>query len=64
MGCWRIPFYLQYGWDAKLPTAVDYYTPKVESLTIESEYCREPFQEMNQIRGVVQQRITKVQRLR
>ena len=57
------PIYLQYGQDAKLPTALNYYIPKVKSLTVESEYGKKPFQEMNQIREVVQQRIKKDQRL-
>ena len=56
------PFYLLYGRDAKLPTALDFYTPKVKSLTIESEYGRELFQEMKRIRDVVKQRIKKSQK--
>ena len=56
------PFYLLYGWDANLPTALDFYTPRVKSLTVESEYGRELFQEMKRIRQVVQQRIQKVQK--
>ena len=44
-------------------TALNYYVIKVKSLTVESEYGREPFQEMNQIREIIQQRIKKAQRL-
>ena len=56
------PFYLLYGCDAKLPTALDFYAPKVKALTIESEYGRELFQEMKQVRKVVKQRIEKAQK--
>ena len=56
------PFYLLYGRDAKLSTALDFYTPKGKSLTIESEYGRELFQEMKRIRDVVKQRIKKSQK--
>ena len=37
------PFYLLYGQDAKLPTAFDFYTPTVKSVTVESEYGRDFF---------------------
>ena len=56
------PFYLLYGRDANLPTALDFYTPRVKSLTVESEYGRELFQEMKRVRQVVRQRIQKVQK--
>ena len=49
----KSPFYLLYGWDANLPTALNFYTPRVKSLTFESEYGRELFQEMKQITQVV-----------
>ena len=57
------PFYPLYGRDAHLPTALDFYTPRVKSLTVESEYGRELFQEMKRIRQVVRQRIQKAQKL-
>ena len=56
------PFYLLYGQDVQPTTALDFYTPGVKSLTVESEYSRELFQVMKQIRQVVWQRIKKAQR--
>ena len=37
------PFYLFYGRNANLPTALDFYTPRVKSLTVESEYGKNCF---------------------
>jgi len=55
------PFYFLYGRDAKLPSALDFYAPKLKSVTIESEYGRELFKEMKQVRESVRHCIKKAQ---
>ena len=58
------PFYLLYGRDAKLPSALDFYVPKPPAVTVESEYGREPFQELKKARELQDRtlRIHKVHR--
>ena len=54
-------FYLLYGCDARLPSALNFYAPKLKSVTIESEYGRELFKEMKQVRESVRHCIKKAQ---
>ena len=49
------PFYLLYGRDAKIPSALDFYVPRPPAVTTESEYGRELFQELKRIREIVRQ---------
>jgi len=55
------PFYLLYGRDARLPSSLDFYSPTLKSVTIESEYGTELFKEMKQVRESVRHCIKKAQ---
>ena len=54
-------FYLLYGRDAKVPSALDFYVPRQPAVTTESEYGRELFQELKRIREIARQHIKKAQ---
>ena len=45
----KSPFYLLYGRDAKVPSALEFYIPRPPAITIESGYGREMFQELKAI---------------
>ena len=51
------PFYLLYGHDAKLPSALDFYVPKPPAVTVESEYGKELYQELKRARELARQSI-------
>ena len=55
------PFYLLYGRDAKIPSALDFYVPRPPAVTTESEYGRELFQELKRVREIARQHIRKAQ---
>ena len=55
------PFFLLYGRDARLPSVLDFYSPRVKSLTLESEYGRELFCELKRVRELTKQKIKKAQ---
>ena len=55
------PFYLLYGRDAKVPSALDFYVPRPPAVATESEYGRELFQELKRIREIARQYIKKAQ---
>ena len=48
------PFFLLYGRDARIPSVLDFYSPRVKSLTLESEYGRG-------VREIAKQKIKKAQ---
>ena len=56
------PFYLLYGQDSKVPSALDFYVPRPPAVVTESEYERELrlFQELKRIREIPRQHIKKV----
>ena len=55
------PFYLLYGRDAKVPSALDFYVPRPPAVATESEYGRELFQESKKIKEIARQHIQKTQ---
>jgi len=55
------PFYLLYGRDATVPSSLDFYRPKPPAVTLESEYGRELFKELKQVRALARQSITRAQ---
>ena len=55
------PFYLLYGRDASLPSSLDFYVPKPKAVTLESDYGRELFKELKQVRALAKQSIAKAQ---
>ena len=55
------PFYLLYGRDASLPSSLDFYVPKPKAVTLESDYGRELFKELKQVRSLAKQSIAKAQ---
>ena len=55
------PLFLLYGRDDTIPSDLDFYTPKPQTVTIESEYGRELFKELKQIRALARQSIVRAQ---
>ena len=55
------PFYLLYGRDAKVPSALDFYVPRPPAVVTESEYGRALFQELKKVREIARQHIRKAQ---
>ena len=51
------PFYLLYGQDVKIPSALHFYIPRPPAITTESEYGRELFKELKSIRELARQHI-------
>ena len=52
------PFYLLYGTDAKLPSALDFYSPCPRTPVIYSEYGKTLFRELKQIRDISKEEYT------
>jgi len=55
------PFYLLYGRDASVPSSLYFYLPKPKAVTLESEYGKELFKELKQVRALAKQSIAKAQ---
>ena len=55
------PFFLLYGRDAKLPTALDFYSPRPKTPVIYSEYGKTLFQELKAIRDIARKNIQQAQ---
>ena len=58
------PFYLLYGQDAKIPSALDFNIPRPPAITTESEYGRELLKELKSIRALAGQHIKKLRSVR
>ena len=56
------PFFLLYGRDAKLPSALDFYSPRPRTPVIYSEYGKTLFQELKQIREMAKKSIQDAQK--
>ena len=56
------PFFLLYGRDAKLPSALDFYSPHPRTPVIYSEYGKTLFQELKQIRDMAKKSIQNAQK--
>ena len=56
------PFYLLYGRDAKLPSALDFYSPCPRAPVIYSEYGKTLFRELKQIRDIAKKSIQQAQK--
>ena len=56
------PFFLLYGRDAKLPSALDFYSPRPRTPVIYSEYGKTLFQELKQIRDMAKKSIQNAQK--
>ena len=56
------PFYLLYGRDAKLPSALDFYSPCPRTPVIYSEYGKTLFRELKQIRDIAKKSIQQAQK--
>ena len=56
------PFYLLYGRDAKLPSALDFYSPCPRTAVIYSEYGKTLFRELKQIRDIAKKSIQQTQK--
>ena len=55
------PFLLLYGRDAKLPSVLDFYSPRPKTPVIYSEYGKILFQELKQIRDIARKNIQQAQ---
>ena len=55
------PFFLLYGRDARIPSVLDFYSPRLKLLTLESKYGRELFCELKRIRNLAKQKINRAQ---
>ena len=55
------PFFLLYGRDARLPTALNFFVPAVNCPTIETEYARELFRELKKARQLARKSIQTAQ---
>ena len=55
------PFFLLYGRDAQLPTALNFFAPAVKCPTVETEYARELFKELKRARDLAKKSIQKAQ---
>jgi len=53
--------FLMHGHDCRIPTGKDFYAPVVKHRTIESDYGRELFKELKQVRELARQNISKAQ---
>jgi len=56
------PFFMLYGRDARLPTALNFFAPVVNCLTIEANYVRELFKELKRAWQVVRKKYPKCSR--
>ena len=55
------PFFLLYGRDAKLPTALNFYSPRPKTPIIYSEYGKTLFKELKVIRDIARENIQHAQ---
>ena len=55
------PFFLMYGRDCHIPTGMDFYAPVMKHPTLESEYGKELFKELKQVREMAKQNIGRAQ---
>ena len=55
------PFFLMYGRDCRIPTGMDFYAPVMKHPTLESEYGKELFKELKQVREMAKQNIGRAQ---
>ena len=55
------PFFLLYGRDAQLPTALDFFAPTIPCPAIETDYAQELFQELKRARELARKSIQKAQ---
>ena len=55
------PLFLLYGRDAKLPSVLDFYSPRPKIPAIYSEYGKTLFQELKQIRDIARKNIQQAQ---
>ena len=58
---WRNTIFLLYGRDAKLPTALDFYSPRPKTPVIYSEYGKTLFKDLKQIRDIARKNIQQAQ---
>ena len=57
----EVPFYLFYGRDARLPTALDFKVPTVKYPIVATEYAKEVLRELKRARAVAKDNIQKAQ---